>query len=417
MKNRLVHPKILYIGDRWCSGNLKFGLSEWEGNLWKSLKATGLADVELFHFDDYYYQFKKQGDTALIKKISKCRPDIICLVIYRMPGSDFNVPKWETFDKIKDSFKIPIIAIWGGLEIHAQVKIYKALLPYTTINAATASSAAVKRINNPGKCIYMWVPKDPTVFNNPQEKQEINVSCAGSIKKDRLERINYLIKNNIPVYYRGGEREEHLSTSKYANIFKQSKITLSFSRAHCSHIINARPFEAMNCGAMVLEEESFETVKLFIPFVDYVPYTSREDLLEKVQYYLKHNEEREIIAENGYKKTSTLYTAKRFWQLLIDRALKTSFRNTNNLLFLKSANLSHLPKWKSFKLRFLDTLCSNHLGFKIYKIYMIVLRKADWEDQLRTSLFPTYLFFQKRLSPEKFVKILKILRFILRIKK
>lgn len=417
MKNRSVHPKILYIGDKWCSGNLQFGISEWEGNLWKSLKSTHLADVELFHFDDYYYQFKKPGDEALIKKIIKYQPDIICLVIYRMPGSDFNVPKWKTLNKIKDYFKIPIMAIWGDLEIQEQIKIYKALLPYTTINAATASSAAVKRINNPEKCIYMWVPKDPEIFNNPKKRRDIDMSYLGSLKKDRLSYINYLIKNNVSVFYGGGEREEHLSTQKYADMLKQSKMTLSFSRAHCSHVINARLFEAMNCGAMVLEEESFETPKLFVPFVDYVPYVSREDLLEKARYFRQHDKEREKIANNGYQKTLYLYSAKHFWQLLIDRVLKTSSRSTNNLLFLKSSNLSHLSRCRSLKLKSLNIICSNNIGFRFYKTIMIIIRRNGWGSQLRLTLFPAYLFFQKRLSPRNFEVVLKVLRFIFRIKK
>lgn len=326
MRNRTHHTKILFIGDKWCAGNIKYGISEWETNLWKSLKNTGLVNLKLFHFDDYYYRFKKLGDDALIEKISRYHPDVICLIIYRMPGSDFNVPKWETLNVIKNHFKIPVMAVWGDPEIPKQVEILKALLPYTTINAATASSAAVRRINNTEKCIYMWVPKDPTIFNNPQKKRNIDVSYAGSPRNMRLKPINYLIQHGIDVYIRGGEREEHLPTAKYADIFKGSKMTLSFSfsKNDFSHVINARPFEAMNCGAMVLEEENFETSKLFIPFVDYVPYTSKKDLLEKVQYYLKHDKEREKIAKNGYKKVTTLYTAKRFWKLMIGRALKTS---------------------------------------------------------------------------------------------
>ena len=417
MKNKTKLPKVLFVGDKWCSANFQWGLAEWEGNLWKSLKATGLADLMLFHFDDYYYRFKKLGDEALIKKITKYQPDIICLVIYRIPGSDFSVPKWETFDIIKNRFKIPIIAIWGDMESPETVRLYKSFILYITISAATATSAAINRLNISEKCMYMWAPKDPTIFNNPQKKRDIDVSYVGSGRENRLERVNYLIKNGIDVDIRGGESEEHLSTKKYADIFQRSKITLSFSRARYSHVINARPFEAMNCGAMVLEEEGFETPKLFTPFVDYVPYTSNRDLFEKTRYYLSHDTERERIAENGYKKTSKLYTSKRFWKLMIGRALKTSTQNTNNLLFLKPSNLSHLSHWKRFKFRFLDSLCSNSLGFKLYKTYMIIFVKSDWDDELRKVIFPIYLFFQKNLPPKKFEKSLKILRFIFGIKK
>jgi len=410
MKKRLVRPKILYIGDKWCAGDLKRGLSEWEGNLWKSLKSTDLVNLELFHFDDYYHNFKKPGDAALIKKIDKFNPDIICLVIYRMPGSSFNVPKWKTLDLIKNYYKIPIAIVWSDLEIAEQVEIFEALLPYTSINAATASPAAVRRINNPKKCIYMWVPKDPKVFNNPHKKRDIDVSYAGYPKEDRLDQISCMVKNGIDVYNHGGESKEHLTTLKYADIYERSKITLSFARAHYSHVINARPFEAMNCGAMVLEQESFEMPKLFIPFVDYVPYTSKTDLLEKIKYYLKHDKKREAIARNGYKKVTNLYSARRFWQLVIDRALKRTDQNNNNLLFLKPSNLSHLPQWNILKLRFLDKLCSNKWGFKTYQTITKAIDVGYWKRQFDIMLGRAKMFSKKHLSPDIFKMVLKTAR-------
>jgi len=418
MKKKTILPKVLYVGDKWCLGKKVHGISEWETNLWKSLKSTGLVNLEVFHFDDYFYQNKKPGDGAFIKKISTFHPDIICIVIYKKPGADFNVPKWKTLKVIKNHYKIPIIAIWGDLVTPGQVKIYKELLPYTTINAATLSAATVKRMGNPEKCIYMWVPKDTKIFNNPQKKRDINVSYTGSLKKDRLERINYLVDNSIPVYYRGGEREEHLTTSEYADIFKRSKITLSFARQyfpHYSHVIDARPFEAMNCGTMVMEEENFETPKLFIPFVDYVPYTSKKDLLEKVQYYLKHDKERKIIARNGYEKVINLYSARRFWELLIERVMYSSPYNTGDLLSLKLSYLSHMTPWRSFRLKFLDTIYSKNISFGLFVTIMTIIRKEDWEKHIRARTFPTYLYFQKRLSPGNFKRILKTLKFILHL--
>ena len=45
--------KVLFILDKWCAGNKNSGISEWETNIWKSLESTGLADVVVFHFDEY----------------------------------------------------------------------------------------------------------------------------------------------------------------------------------------------------------------------------------------------------------------------------------------------------------------------------------------------------------------------------
>lgn len=372
--------KVLFIADKWCAGNFDFGLSEWEGNLWASLKALSLAEVNVFHLDEYYRINGKRGDDALLKRIEDFRPELICLIIYKTPGSDNNVPEWLTLDKIKNIFKIPMIAIWGDLEIKEQVDISKSISSYVKINVATASSAALARIGDPVKYIYMWVPKNPELFNNDGNQRDLDLSYIGTPKEDRLAKIKYLINNSLPVIYTGGERQKHLTASEYANMYKRSKITLSFSRASYSHVINARPFEAMLCGAMLLEQEGFETAKLFIPFVDYVPYTSDKDLLEKAKYYLAHNEERQKIADNGFAKTSKLYSAERFWRLLTDRSLDKQSSDIwgQKLPSLNNYNLSHMPYWRATKLKILDGICSSRPGFIIYSSLAKGVDRGFW---------------------------------------
>ncbi len=43
------------------------------------------------------------------------------------------------------------------------------------------------------------------------------------------------------------------------------------------------------------------------------------DLLKKVRYYLEHEDERLLIANNGCKKTRELYSAKTFWTKVLER--------------------------------------------------------------------------------------------------
>ncbi len=46
----------------------------------------------------------------------------------------------------------------------------------------------------------------------------------------------------------------------------------------------------------------------FEPGVDFAYYDSYEDLLGKVEYYLTHEEERQIVARNGYEKVKKYHT-------------------------------------------------------------------------------------------------------------
>ena len=45
-----------------------------------------------------------------------------------------------------------------------------------------------------------------------------------------------------------------------------------------------------------------------MPGEDFVYYESMEDLLQKIDYYLVHEDEREAIAKNGHDKVSAGHT-------------------------------------------------------------------------------------------------------------
>lgn len=383
-----IKPSVLFVLDKWCAGNPDFGISEWESNLWGSLESSGLATCQTFHCDEYYYLYQQAGDDALLRKCLNDKPDLVCLVIYRIPGSDFNVLTLRTLEIIRHQLNIPTIAIWGDIYFPEDVEISKMVLPFVDFNVCTASSAAVSRIAQPRKYTYFWVPKDSRYFYNPGIEREIPISYVGSPKLDRLAAIKYLRKNGIDTYQSGGERQEHISTKQYAQIFMRSKIALSVSRSGHQHVTNARAFEATLCGAMLLEEEGFETAKLFTPFVDYVLYSSHRDLVEKAKHYLTHDVERQQIANRGCKKAQEHYSANRFWKLVLNRALKSTNseqdcdkdaieRKIQHLnvptskgnvpadewgtlpLGLPAIRLSKLPLRRSLKLRILNRAYSN----------------------------------------------------------
>ena len=379
----MPEKRILYVADKWWFGEKNNGLSEWESNLLTSLEGTKLAKTDVFHFDEYYRINKKKGDPALFEKIELFKPHLIATVIYREPGTATNVPELQTFEKIKNELNIPIVAIWGDIEASAQAKISISLIPFVSLHVATASEASVRRINRPDKYLYMWVPKDPVIFNDPKKTRDIDIGYFGSPKKERIRKVQHLKEHGIVVTTGGGERQEHLTAKDYADRYQRSKITLSFSREAYSHVINARPFEAMACGSMILEQENFETPKLFVPFVDYVPYTTNKDLAKKIKYYLTHDKERQIIAENGKRKVLERYSAFQFWDTVIKRALGDDRGNFPEIS-LKNSDLSLLPRRRACVLHFLNALCSNNFGFKVY---ILAVNRTNWK-------FLRYLFFK-----------------------
>ena len=64
----------------------------------------------------------------------------------------------------------------------------------------------------------------------------------------------------------------------------------------------------MGSGGFLLSNYQADFLDLFVPGEDFVYYKSKGDLLQKVDYYLKHDEERKAIARNGHDKIVAKHT-------------------------------------------------------------------------------------------------------------
>lgn len=99
-------------------------------------------------------------------------------------------------------------------------------------------------------------------------------------------------------------------------IFKCSKININMTIKTIESGIPLRTFDIMGNGGFVITNYQSELYDFFVSNEDLVIYDSLEDLIDKVSYYLKHEDERKKIAENGYQKVKLLHTyEKRFEQI------------------------------------------------------------------------------------------------------
>lgn len=70
---------------------------------------------------------------------------------------------------------------------------------------------------------------------------------------------------------------------------------------------NMRMFEATGCGALLLTEAA-PNLSDFFAFDEVATYNSPADAVDKVRYYLKHEDERMLIAAKGQARTLTDHT-------------------------------------------------------------------------------------------------------------
>jgi spore maturation protein CgeB len=102
----------------------------------------------------------------------------------------------------------------------------------------------------------------------------------------------------------------------------QSKITLNFPDKPDGTIqAKSRIYEAMLSGALLLEKSNDAITKLFEPMKHYVPFDDENDLLNKITYYLQHEEDRNIIVDNAMSKMKTDYSSEKWWTTIFERAI------------------------------------------------------------------------------------------------
>ena len=91
-------------------------------------------------------------------------------------------------------------------------------------------------------------------------------------------------------------------------VFKNSNINLNIFLKSIYTGIPLRAFDIMGCGGFLLSDFQQDFSEFFIADEDYVFYTTIEDCVKKVDYYLEHDDVRNKIARNGYEKIKDAHT-------------------------------------------------------------------------------------------------------------
>ena len=90
-------------------------------------------------------------------------------------------------------------------------------------------------------------------------------------------------------------------------IFHESKINLNTTSKSIRSGIPLRVFDIFACEGFMLSNYQNELMEYFEPGVDFDYYSSMEELIEKTDYYLRHENLRKEIAHNGFEKVSQYY--------------------------------------------------------------------------------------------------------------
>ena len=91
-------------------------------------------------------------------------------------------------------------------------------------------------------------------------------------------------------------------------VFHASKINLNMTMRPIETGLSLRVWDILGCGGFLLTNYQAEIPEYFEIGRELETYESMEELEQKVQYYLTHEDERIEIAINGYEKTARFHT-------------------------------------------------------------------------------------------------------------
>ena len=98
------------------------------------------------------------------------------------------------------------------------------------------------------------------------------------------------------------------SMTEMPKIFHLSKINLNFTSKPIRSGLPLRIWDIMSAGGFVLTNFQTEIPEYFEIGKEIETFSSQEELLDKITYYLEHEEERKQIASNGYERAKRQYS-------------------------------------------------------------------------------------------------------------
>ena len=267
------------------------------------------------------YMEKERMNKALLETIEGYRPDILLVIIGECISA-------RTFEKVRKSGII--VANWTPdtlldplrrdfFEEFSQYYDYFFIIDsYEVKNYVKINSRFIKLI--PLAC-DPEIHKTVDLTDEEKKRYGSEITFSGQIKYRRGEILSSVTEFNPAIWGDGVEKNSPLAKfhrGRYffdeegVKIYNASDMVLDINTPYegvdkVLHYTN-RAFEASACGALLLTNENPYLSGLYNIGEEIVCYRDKEDLKEKIRYYLSHPEERKAIARRGQERTHRDHT-------------------------------------------------------------------------------------------------------------
>ena len=200
----------------------------------------------------------------------------------------------SSFPVILELENVEFPLAWYAIDSHIHLPWHKAYASVFDFVFVAQKDVMPHYVCDPSRQIMSWLPVfSPFVPSSVPLTPKIHaLSFVGTLSPLNPDRIHFIqaIQKRFPL---------HLTTGAWVEVFQESKMILNQSMAND---VNFRTFEAMGSGSCLLTERVSNGLEdLFQDRSHCVMYEKGnvEEIINLVDYYEAHEEEREAIAHAG----------------------------------------------------------------------------------------------------------------------
>ncbi|HCW09319.1 MAG TPA: hypothetical protein DGG95_18340 [Cytophagales bacterium] len=197
------------------------------------------------------------------------------------------------------------------------------LIPHIDLALTAAPECADWYMKEGCPAVFFPEASDPEIFHPMPELPKTHDVCfVGGCYGIREQIVNALQNAGIRVSaFGGGWKGGRIDTESVPKLFAQSKIVLGVGTiGHCTDFfaLKMRDFDGPMSGSCYITHDNPDLYHVYEIGKEIVTYQSISDCIDKVNYLLQNDAEREQIAEAGYQRAVKEHTWEKRFRTLTD---------------------------------------------------------------------------------------------------
>lgn len=313
---------VTFLIEKYTHEYGKSGISINLDNLVETLRATGRASCDVVHYDERFHAGRPvRADDV----VAPAGTDVHVVVTTLHYHSHAN-PSPELLQTLRLRGS-KVVMMWLDKKISRSTpEYYDAVDVNCVLDGTDFELPAAWPI---------FTPKNPRFFRDAGLARDIPVSLVGEVRylaqrKAMVDRLR--TETRVPVQLFGtsaADTKRTRTVAEYAALYQRSRISLAMTKDTVRQL-KGRVFEIVHCGALLFCDVNHHVQQHFAPGREYVEYHDYEHLVDRLQHYLAHEDERAAIAAAGHRRASVHYSHDVFWRSLLSRcgASAAAFRHS-----------------------------------------------------------------------------------------